>query len=404
MDERMELPMKKSGWKLLPVLALCLLCLLLPLQAGYALTGADISALLGTRTYDVESLTTTLPSINATVGQIVDWLEDFIDDEAGNTLWMTNDLQDMLYLIEQDGTVTAAYPASTLADDKQAVLQAADAANAANAQMVYYYDRLSYAYERMQYIYELITNGPQTPDQQKELLVELTELYNEAKDLSNEAITNQGGWRTTISAAQNSLSAEGANHARMERIRNAAQPILHKEAAALAAQDAHTSVPVITVISDKEIGIGVTLPQNKTPNGITVKVTGGGTTKTTTTTSGAAVFWLADFKPDKQGRISVDVEISYNDYRTMWLGTIRLKGGGAYFAQMTANDGKPYVIGATINGWDMMHVQNGMFLSTKNDATHHIVVRVDCKSKPCLVLDWQKTGAIDWRSVLSPAS
>ncbi|MDO4740441.1 MAG: hypothetical protein Q4A66_07220, partial [Eubacteriales bacterium] len=148
----------------------------------------------------------------------------------------------------------------------------------------------------------------------------------------------------------------------------------------------------VTVLSDSEIAVTVVDDETGAPlSSAGAKVTmvslsASGTTKTITRepeSSGTCFFTKSELSLSVGGRAKVSLRVEAPGYRTVIYGYHTLEGGESHKIRMIKDDGTPYIMGASINGGDMMRIANGMYLSPRNDMQHTVTIFADTKGQNC---------------------
>ena len=387
----------KRGLFLCFLLALCL-CPILSVQAA---------GTYGTRTYaSYESISL---SPTSSVAETVDWLESFIDSEAGRAMETATDLMELVTLNEANAYALALLnPADrpTAADISGAYKSFEDASDL-NSEIRYYYDRLIYLFNQNIADREQIMSGELTPAEVDRVKLEMSANDTETAVLMTDVINTQSVWTLKMSEIQTALDGLNTSNEYITRIRNQAALVLADQAAAIAAAEAPTGDdPVVDVISDKEISVTVVEEGTKTRLGnirVTVNAKGRQGVTKDTNSNGTAVFWIADFKPNDAGIVEVEVSIdgTASGYQRRELGAMQLSGGNTFNMALRRDNGKPYVVKATFDNADMLTVSNGMYMTAKNDIDHTVELKVETKGKAVNVLAWYRNSALSWEKLFS---
>lgn len=138
----------------------------------------------------------------------------------------------------------------------------------------------------------------------------------------------------------------------------------------------------VQALSGMQFGFVVRDAQGNPISDASVSVTcpadaNGRSAATTTDANGLAVFWVKDFQPDGQGRVTVNVVIQKNGYCTREMRRARLRGGMAESIRLEPYADTPFLRMVSYNQSDILSQTKTLFYTPKNGANQRIDVLVD---------------------------
>ena len=410
------------------VLLLTLLaCLFMPAGAS-AVTGAQIAALRGERSYpqaldlpdalsvaaqsggvmlrsaengypqpDVGKISELAGRYSGEIrdiGDAVDFLSVFTTDYVGALVHQANHLQSMYLqceskLNESDRTNAA-----------QAIEEDSLRASELYSEVEFLTTKLSYCYNRMDVLVGYIQSGEYTPSQTDEWLAELADLYQDAKkrldDFTDEAnlVKLFNDYFTThlmLTAMETVIDQLHESTEQAVSAGAAALDAAENGSGKLRRADTH-----VTIVSKSEYVVTVTGPDGSPLEGADVEIhVLDGDGKLTrklepkqTNEHGYAIFCFSDFDPDDSGKATIDVWVRTQGYRTQSTGRITAKGGGFVPVALEQDNGNPYIVVANYEGEDILRTNNGIYISpdNKGSSTMSFTVNTD---RPCTVTLYQ---------------
>lgn len=404
-----------------------LACLLVPAGAS-AVTGAQIAALRGERSYPqaldlpdalsvaaqsggtmLRSAENGYPQPDANkiraladrysgeirdIGDAVDFLSVFTTDYVGALVHQANHLQS-LYLLCKDDLST---------DDQKTAAQTIEdyslSASKLYSEVEFLTTKLTYCYNRMDVLVGFIQGGKYTPAQTDEYLTELAELFQEAKTRLNDFTdkANLGKLLNDYFTTQLMLTAMETV---IDQLHESTEQIVSAGAAALDAAEngsgkLRRADTHVTIVSKSEYVVTVAGPDGSPLEGADVEIhVLDGEGKLTrklepkqTNEHGYAIFCFSDFDPDDDGKATIDVWVRTEGYRTQSTGKITAQGGGFVPVALDRDDGNPYIVAANYEGEDILRTDNGIFISpeSKSSSTMSFTVNTD---RPCTVTLYQ---------------
>lgn len=368
----------KSKYGPFVALALLLACLPLAACAQAIPPAAGISSLVGERTYaDHESIALTG---GASIASALDWLEDFMEDEVGYVRVYTTDLLEMIPHARSNGA------AVSLAEE-----QAVEGLFSDNAEIYTtlnaYRTKLAYCYERLGFLEEFIREPEVSGEYLSELQAEMAALRGEAAAHIGALAQKQASIIQAVADLQAAMTVPSL----VEGIRQAALPTLRGTAATLVTAEqgpfAGNNEADIYVLSTKEIGVILT----DKLQGATVKMWNVNDTQQTgaktltTDKDGAAIFFIADFKPNGNNEVTVAIEVTMAGKRTKKVESVKLEGAHGVVLKLEEDNGKPYFTMLCFNGKDILSEENVVYITAKNDAMQKLHFQLDTKGMDCTV-------------------
>ena len=404
-----------------------LACLLLPAGAS-AITGTEIAALRGERSYpqalDLPDALSVAAQSNGVmlraagngypqpdadkisaladryideirdIGDAVDFLSVFTTDYVGALVHQANHIQS-LYLLCKDDLST---------DDQKTAAQTIEdyslSASKLYSEVEFLTTKLTYCYNRMDVLVGFIQGGKYTPAQTDEYLTELAELFQEAKTRLNDFTdkANLGKLLNDYFTTQLMLTAMETV---IDQLHESTEQIVSAGAAALDAAEngsgkLRRADTHVTIVSKSEYVVTVAGPDGSPLEGADVEIhVLDGEGKLTrklepkqTNEHGYAIFCFSDFDPDDDGKATIDVWVRTEGYRTQSTGKITAQGGGFVPVALDRDDGNPYIVAANYEGEDILRTDNGIFISpeSKSSSTMSFTVNTD---RPCTVTLYQ---------------
>lgn len=368
--------MRKMKGRMLAALALCLLCML-ACAGAQAVSKSEIVALLGERQYPetveelglgAQNMARATSQQVQTLAQSVDVLDVFVG-EFGSVLHRLENMEHEM----ADGDELSADARAHHEAIKELCLEASDA----YAQMLYVLDEADYLFSRMYFLLDQLEFGSHPTWYMDEMKAELDELYQEGKaavEACEEIILEwKGSNSPTVFDAFTELEEKHDDHSPEPDYRvSAPNPLL---------RSAHTAM---TVVSHTQYCVSV-IDENKKPVqnvSVTVRNSQGNIlTSAKSDGSGAVVFPMSKLGANEGGAAEVTILLECEGYRSILVENNICKGGKTLPLQMVKDNGEPYIIGCSFNGRDMMYLQNGIYLSRKNDYNHTVTFTVDTKGK-----------------------
>lgn len=410
------------------VLLLTLLaCLLIPAGAS-AVTGAQIAALRGERSYPQAldlpdalsvaaqnggvmqlSAETGYPQPDANkiralagrysdeirdIGDAVDFLSVFTTDYVGALVHQANHLQSMYLqckskLNDSDRTNAA-----------QAIEKYSLSASELYSEVEFLTTKLSYCYNRMDVLVGYIQSGEYTQSQTDEWLAELADLYQEAKTRLDD-FTDEANLQKLFNDYFTTHLMLTAMDAVIDQLHTSTEAAVSAGAAALDAAEngggkLRRADTHVTIVSKSEYVVTVAGPDGSPLAGADVEIhvlDGDGKLvrkldPKQTNEHGYAIFCFSDFDPDDSGKATIDVWVRTQGYRTQSTGRITAKGGGFVPVALEQDNGNPYIVVANYEGEDILRTANGIYISpdNKSSSTMSFTVNTD---KPCTVTLYQ---------------
>lgn len=418
------------------IILLALLAMLVP-SCAFAITGQELAALRGQRSYpqaldlpdaqtmasdgimllsgentfpqpdeqEIRALTEQYKKQLTDLGSAVDFLSVFTDDYAGALVNQANHLQSM-YLIAE---------ASLSGTEKDMVgefiTQYSQIASSLYSEVEFLTTKLSYAYERIDVLIRLIQSGEYAPAEIDAYVAELSSVAGEAEERLNTFLTDEDYlyayfYRFFEASLMISGMTDGMN-LQLSTLHEASEAVLRAQAQALYEQEngggllRAASTP-IAVVSRNQYVI-VARDENHSPiegAEIMVRVLDGNskviaTLGGKTDSYGYEIFCFDDFRPGSDDKASIDVIIRAKGYRTQASGKLYVRGGGFTEMSLTPDsDSSPYIIQATYNHEDIERVANGIYITPYNHANQRLCFTVNT-TVPCRVQLYQPASADD---------
>lgn len=379
--------MRKATKRIFITVALVLLAILLPssaVGAGAMLTATEssqIQAMLGERTYgDGAGIVLTNSS---TVANALDWLDTFTTDEVGYVREYTNDLLQMIELIKDKGTTVPPDLGRIQSAFTDIFHENADL----NTKVSYFQTKLSYNFDRMDFLLSYVNHDEVAGAYALQLSDEMRELKAETENLIGELATAQQNYQAAAQDMQTKMQIQ----ADVQIVRDAAKPILTKEAKAYADAEigfvSANNETDIQVLSTKEIAVKLVDKQKDVAVEMWRANDANQTSKKTVRTDerGVAIFWISDFAPNADNEVEVAIRISGVGMRTREVQKITMKGAYSTWLKLEKDDGKPYMTMLCMNGKDILSKENTIFVSKRNLEDQKLSFRMDTKGQACKI-------------------
>ena len=411
------------------IILLALLAMLVP-SCAFAITGQELAALRGQRSYpqaldlpdaqtmasnsimprsgestfpqpdeqEIRALTEQYKKQLTDLGSAVDFLSVFTDDYVGALVNQANHLQSM-YLIAEASLSDAD---KTLVGEF--ITQYSQIASSLYSEVEFLTTKLSYAYERIDVLIRLIRSGEYAPDEIDAYAAELSSVAGEAEErliafLTDEDYLYAYFYRFFEASLMISGMTEGMN-LQLSTLHEASEAVLRAQAQALYAQEngggllRAASTPIAVVSSSQYVVVA--RDENRSPiedADVTVRVLDG-SSKVVATLSGKTdqygytIFCFDDFHPGSDNKANIDVLIRADGFRTQASGRQCVRGGGFTELHMEPDDGTPYLIQTTYNHEDIVRVANGIYITPYNQANQRLSFSVNTQI-PCTVQLYQ---------------